>query len=59
MRTHTPARVIAAVLLLACGTGAHASQHRNDGVYQAAAADRAAALELLKEIVNIDTLRRL
>jgi glutamate carboxypeptidase len=55
MRTHTPARVIAAVLLLACGTGAHASQHRNDGVYRAAADDRAAALELLKEIVNIDS----
>src|SRR5580692_8239762 len=55
MRTHTPARVIAVVLALTCGAGAHASQHRNDGVYQAAVADRAAALELLKEIVNIDS----
>jgi glutamate carboxypeptidase len=55
MRTKTRARVIAAVLGLTCGAGAHASQHRNDGVYQAAAADRAAALELLKEIVNIDS----
>jgi glutamate carboxypeptidase len=50
-----PARVIAAILGLACAAGAHASQHRNDGVYQAAAADRSAALELLKEIVNIDS----
>jgi len=55
MRTKTSARLIAAVLGLACGAGAQASQHRNDGVYQAAAADRAAALELLKEIVNIDS----
>src|SRR5271170_5923775 len=55
MRTNTPARVIVAVLTLTCGAGAHASHHRNDGVYQAAAADRAAALDLLKEIVNIDS----
>jgi glutamate carboxypeptidase len=55
MRTYMPARVIAVVLALTCGAGAHASQHRNDGVYQAAVADRAAALELLKEIVNIDS----
>jgi hypothetical protein len=44
MRTHTPAGVIAAVLLLTYGTWAHASPHRNDGVYQAAADYRAAAL---------------
>jgi glutamate carboxypeptidase len=55
MRTNTPALVIATVLGLTCGAGAHASQHRNDGVYRAAAADRAAALELLEEIVNIDS----
>jgi glutamate carboxypeptidase len=55
MRRNTPAWVIAAVLALTCGAGAHASPHRNEGVYQAAAANRGAALDLLKEIVDIDS----
>jgi glutamate carboxypeptidase len=55
MRAILSAQVIAAVIILTCGTASHASPHRNDRVYQAAAADRAAALELLKEIVDIDS----
>lgn len=55
MRTHAPARMIAAVICLTCGAGAYASPHRNEAVYRAAAADRTAALELLKEVVDIDS----
>jgi glutamate carboxypeptidase len=47
--------VVAMVLALAWWTGVEASPHRNDSVYQAAAANRAGALDLLKEIVNIDS----
>jgi glutamate carboxypeptidase len=55
MRMHQPARVFAAALTLACAAGTAAAAHRNDGVYQAAVAHRAAALDLLREIVNIDS----
>jgi glutamate carboxypeptidase len=47
--------VVAMVLALAWCTGVEASPHRNDSVYRAAAANRAGALDLLKEIVNIDS----
>lgn len=43
------------LVLLACAMGVQASPHRNDKVYQAATAQRAAALDLLKEIVDIDS----
>jgi glutamate carboxypeptidase len=44
----------AALIALLAG-GANAASPRNDKVYQAAEANRAGALELLKEIVNIDS----
>ena len=43
--------LLAALLL----SRAEAAAHRNEKVYQAAEANRAGALELLKEIVNIDS----
>ncbi len=43
------------LVLLACAMGAQATPHRNDKVYQSATAQRAAALDLLKEIVDIDS----
>jgi glutamate carboxypeptidase len=55
MRTMLPAGVFALALTLVCHAAAQASPHRNDRVYQAAAANREAALDLLKEIVNIDS----
>jgi glutamate carboxypeptidase len=53
MRRMLPAGVFA--LTLVCHAAAQASPHRNDRVYQAATANREAALDLLKEIVNIDS----
>jgi glutamate carboxypeptidase len=47
-------RAAPAVLLLAVACGAHAAS-RDEKVYQAALANAAAALDLLKEIVNIDS----
>jgi glutamate carboxypeptidase len=55
MRTIWPVSVVSTVFALICCTGAGASPHRNDKVYQAATDDRAGALELLKEIVDIDS----
>jgi glutamate carboxypeptidase len=46
--------VVAAVLLV-CSAGAEASPHRNDRVYEAAAANRTGALGLLQQIVDIDS----
>src|SRR5580698_5668865 len=46
--------VVAAVLIALTG-GADAASPRNEKVYQAAEANRAAALELLQQIVNIDS----
>jgi glutamate carboxypeptidase len=43
------------LVLMACAMAAQASPHRNEKVYQAATAQRAAALDLLKEIVDIDS----
>ena len=54
MRIQQRAGVFAAALALVCGAGT-AAAHRNDSVYQAAVAHRAAALDLLGEIVNIDS----
>src|SRR5580704_12309882 len=45
----------AAALTCVCGAGAQASPHRNAGVYQAALANRGAALELLEQLVDIDS----
>jgi glutamate carboxypeptidase len=45
---------VSAALLTLLGTS-HAASGRNDKVYQAAEANRAVALDLLKEIVNIDS----
>jgi glutamate carboxypeptidase len=55
MRMIQALNVVAMALALAWWTGVEASPHRNDSVYQAAAANRAGALDLLKEIVNIDS----
>jgi glutamate carboxypeptidase len=54
MRTILPAVFAMALTLLGCAS-AQASPHRNDKVYQAAATNRAGALDLLKEIVDIDS----
>jgi glutamate carboxypeptidase len=54
MRTILPA-VLAMALITGGGASAQASPHRNDKVYQAAMNDRAGALDLLKEIVDIDS----
>lgn len=55
MRTILPAGVAAmAVTLLWCPS-AESSPHRNDRVFQAVTANRAGALDLLKEIVDIDS----
>jgi len=61
MRTIRQVSVVSTVFALICCTSAGASPHRsdsphrNDKVYQAATDDRAGALELLKEIVDIDS----
>src|SRR5882762_9987002 len=55
MRTTWPVSVVSTVFALICCASAAASPHRNDKVYQAATDDRAGALELLKEIVDIDS----
>jgi glutamate carboxypeptidase len=45
----------AAALTWLCGAGAQASPQLNDSVYRAVLANRAAALELLEQIVDIDS----
>jgi glutamate carboxypeptidase len=47
--------LLAAALTTMGHSGAIASPHRNDSVYQAAEANRQGALDLLKEIVDIDS----
>jgi glutamate carboxypeptidase len=42
-------------MILLGGAAAHAAPHRNEAVYQAALAERSGALDLLKQIVNIDS----
>ncbi|HME37611.1 MAG TPA: glutamate carboxypeptidase [Steroidobacteraceae bacterium] len=54
MRTMLPVGVIALASSLMCA-GAKAAPHLNIGVYEAAAANRAGALDLLREIVDIDS----
>jgi glutamate carboxypeptidase len=54
MRTILPP-VLAMALTMGGGASAQASPHRNDKVYQAAMTSRAGALDLLKEIVDIDS----
>jgi glutamate carboxypeptidase len=53
MRTILP--VVVATASLLCCAGSEASAHRNDRVYEAAAANRAEALGLLQQIVDIDS----
>jgi glutamate carboxypeptidase len=55
MRSILPVSVVSAAFALVCCASAGASPHRNDRVYQAAAANRAGALDLLREIVDIDS----
>jgi len=55
MRTIRRVSVVSTVLALICCASAGASPHRNDKVYQAATDGRADALELLREIVDIDS----
>ena len=55
MRTILPVSVVSVALALICCASAGASPHRDDRVYQAAAANRAGALDLLREIVDIDS----
>jgi glutamate carboxypeptidase len=54
MRTILPAMIAMALTWVGCAS-AQASPHRNDKVYQAAMAGRAGALDLLREIVDIDS----
>ncbi len=51
----TQARVVPALLSAMLLTHANAASPRDEKVYQAAQANRAGALDLLKEIVNIDS----
>jgi glutamate carboxypeptidase len=55
MRSILPAGVVSMAFALICCASAGASPHRDDRVYQAAAANRAGALDLLREIVDIDS----
>src|SRR5258707_910191 len=55
MRTIWTVSVVSTVFALICCASAAASPHRNDKVYRAATDARAGALELLKEIVDIDS----
>jgi glutamate carboxypeptidase len=55
MRTLLTAGIIAMAPVLLFGASAQASSRRNDNVYQAATANRAGALDLLHEIVDIDS----
>jgi glutamate carboxypeptidase len=55
MRTGLSATAVALAVTLLCCASAQASPHRNDKVYQAVTANRADALDLLKEIVDIDS----
>ena len=55
MHIHLPAGAIATALTLICTASAGAAPQRNDRVFQAAAANRAQALELLEKIVDIDS----
>jgi glutamate carboxypeptidase len=55
MRTIPSVSMVAMTLILSGWAGAQASSHRNDKIYQAAAANREGALELLREVVNIDS----
>jgi glutamate carboxypeptidase len=55
MRMGLSAGVVALAVTLVCGASAAAAPHRNDKVYQAVIANRADALDLLKEIVDIDS----
>lgn len=55
MRTRLRAGVIVTAVTLICATAGAASPHRNDPVFQAATSGRADALELLREIVDIDS----
>jgi glutamate carboxypeptidase len=55
MRSILPASVVSAAFALIYCASAGASPHRDDRVYQAAAANRAGALDLLREIVDIDS----
>src|SRR5258706_5616515 len=55
MRTIWTVSVVSTLFALICCASAAASPHRNDKVYRAATDARAGALELLKEIVDIDS----
>src|SRR5882724_13194564 len=55
MRSILPAGVVSVAFGLVYCASAGASPHRDDRVYQAAAANRAGALDLLREIVDIDS----
>jgi glutamate carboxypeptidase len=55
MRTILPVSVVSMAIALGCCASAGASPHRNDRVYQAVVANRAEALDLLKQIVDIDS----
>jgi glutamate carboxypeptidase len=54
-RTRILAGIVPAVLIAILLSRADAASPRNEKVYQAAQANRAGALQLLKEIVNIDS----
>ena len=55
MRCMQRAQLMAMVFAALCATSVAAAAHRNDKVYRAAVAGRAEALDLLREIVDIDS----
>ena len=55
MKTAWMAGAALAVTLAVVGAGAHAAPRRDEKVFAAVAANRAGALDLLKQIVNIDS----
>jgi hypothetical protein len=55
IRTRLLAGAGALMLVLASVAAAQAAPHRNDKVYAAVEANRGWAIDLLKEIVNIDS----
>jgi glutamate carboxypeptidase len=55
MRTLLPTSMVAIAMMLLLCAEADASPHKNDRVYQAAVASRAGVLDLLREIVDIDS----
>jgi len=55
MNKNLPMSMMAMALALSYATGIEAAPHKQEAVYRAALGERAAVLDLLKEIVDIDS----